>query len=351
MKNKIILLPLIALLAASCNLFGANTTQGVIKTVDGGGTWQAKNHIANTTSDGLNTLPISEMAFDSANHEHIYLTSSTNGFWRSFDSGDNWTQVLSKISAADFFLNPQDPNNIIVTGIYGDHGKMIRTKDGGATWEEIYNEASTSNAVNTITANPSNAAEIYAALNSGIIIKSVDGGTNWFVLYDMKTQILKMRFSKLNNALYAITADKGLYKSVDNGQHWDSITTQLTGVSGNYLISSSDYVSKFFKLGLDDDTAGVIYLTTSNGLYKTTNDGKNWAILNLPIQTNADVTRAIASTHGGMIAYTSIGSTIYKTLNGGQSWQTQGIPSANLVNKIIIDPTLPQISYAGLISK
>lgn len=348
MKNKIFLLSLIFFASAGCNLLASGAV-GVIKTVDGGGVWKASNRIANSKSGDISGISISEMTFDPNNHEHIYASSNTDGLWKSEDSGNSWTQILSRIDAYDFYLNPQDVNNIIVVGIYGEHGKMIRTKDGGVTWDEIYNEASTNNPVTSITANPNNPSEVYAVLNSGVSIKSVDGGTNWFVLTDAKAQVLRIRYSRINNTLYSLMSGRGLFKSTDGGLHWTSLTLILTGTDqGSFL---AQYVDRFYKMGLDDQSAGIIYLTTSKGLYKTTNEGQSWNKINLPIQKDSQPPRAIASTHGGVIAYTSIGSTIYKTLNGGESWQTQEIPSPNLVNKIIIDPALPQITYAGLTAR
>ncbi len=344
--KKIALAPLLLLLAISCNFLSNNGSLGVLKTVDGGGVWQTSNVIKDGKGAEIKGLVISEMAFDPNNHEHLYVSSINSGFWRSFSSGDKWEQVLSKINAYDFFLNPNDLNNIVVAGTFGDHGKIIRTRDGGTTWEEIYNEASTKNPVTTITANPNNPYELYAALNSGIIIKSIDGGTNWFVVNDAKTAIVKLRYSKLTNTIYALETSKGLYKSTDGGIRWTSLTDALTGEGQTSYISK--YIDKFYKLALDDEIGGVMYVTTSSGLYKTSDDGKSWFGINLPVNADSEDPRAIASTHGGVLAYTSIGSTVYKTLDGGKSWQTQGVPTNNLINKILIDPVLSQVTYAGL---
>ncbi len=348
MKKTIFLALLISLVSAGCNVLGIGSSGplGIVKTVDGGGTWVAKN-VAEGGGD-LSGLRVYEMVFDPVNHEHLYASTSS-GFLQSFDSGETWKQTLSKIVAYDFFLNPQNVQNILVAGIFGDHGKIIRTRDGGTTWEEVYNEASSDNPVFSIAASPSNPSEVYAALYSGTVIKSIDGGTNWFVVNDLKGVVLTMRYR--TNGIYALVSDRGLFKSTDGGLHWNSITNALTGSSGitSFIPESVD---TFFKLGIDDQANGVIYLTTSKGLFKTTNDGQSWAQIKLPLDVDAnDDPRAIASTHGGVLAYTSVGDTIFKTLDGGKSWQTQGFPSTSSVNKILIDPILPQITYAGLTAR
>lgn len=345
--KKIISLLSLLFISAGCSLTSSGTL-GVIKTLDGGGSWEVTNRIEgskNTISD----LSVSEMSFDPTDRQTIFLSSANSGLWVSRNAGTSWAPILSKISVYDFYIDPADTQNIYVAGIYNDRGKILRTRDGGGSWEEIYNEASVKNAVNTITVNPSNSRELYAALNSGVYIKSVDAGVNWFVLHEFEDQVLRTRFNRNNNTIYALMYLKGLAKSTNGGVTWTYISTSLTTKSyfeGESVLPQN--VQAFVRLGMDDNVGGVIYLTTSSGLYKTTDDGARWSYINIPIKTSAEKPRAIASAKGGMIAYTSIGNTIFKSLNGGQSWQTQTLPTGNLVNKIIIDPNLPQITYAGL---
>lgn len=352
MKKKIIALVALFLLSAGCNPFSTSSgIVGVLKTIDGGATWLPANTIANSESS-LSGVSVTEMSFSPANREHIFLGTINNGIWKSIDSASSWSQILAKFTVYDFFIDSQNPEIIFASGLYNSHGKIIRTNDGGKTWEEIYNEASVNNAVNTITTNPSVPGELYAALNSGTVIKSVDNGTTWFVIQQYKEQVFKMRYSRLNNSLYMLLRYKGVLRSMDQGKTWSDITTQLTSRPTYSLESfTSSTVDQFIKMSLDDQISGVIFLTSPKGLYKSTNDGTSWERLVIPVKSTAQTPRAIASSKGGMLAYTSIGGTIFKTLDGGKSWQTQGLPTNSAVNKILIDPQLPQITYAGLLEQ
>ena len=282
---------------------------GIAKTLDGGGVWQLANRVDD--SNNISGLDVSEIAFENNNHEVVYLGSLNGGFWVSKDSAATWQQLLSTVSVYDFYVDPTNSDNIFVVGLFANHGKIIRSKDAGATWEELYNEATVGNPVNSITGNPNSGNELYAVLSSGVVIKSVDGGVNW--------------------------------------SNTTSLLTERPFISSpNTQNIVPQEVSTFLKMGLDDQSGGVIYITTDAGLFKTTDDGQNWAFINLPVKRQEASPRAVASTRGGVIAYTSIGSTLFKTLDGGQSWQTQQLPSNNPVNKIIIDPVINNISYAGL---
>ena len=152
----------------------------------------------------------------------------------------------------------------------------------------------------------------------------------------------------MNGSIYFLTRNKGLFRSVDRGQTFQPISniTESAGLSITFVAAV-----QYYKMGIDDRDPRIIYLTTGSGLYKTTDDGRSWTLLNLPVKKEAQIPRAVASAQGGVLAYTSIGSTIFKTSNGGQSWQTQGLPTQSMVNTILIDPFLPQVTYAGLITR
>ncbi len=348
MIKKIFALSLILLMAQSCSLTKGGVL-GIVKTVDGGATWQSSNLMEGEKTGNISGLTVSELMFDPNNRETLYASSTNGGLWMSKDSAQTWKQILSEITIYDFYIDHTDTSTIYVSGTYNNHGKILKTANGGASWEQIYNEASSRNAVNTITGNPNNTQEIYAALNSGVMIKSQDGGINWFVIYDAKDQVLRMRFNPLNGQLYAIALTKGLAKSGNGGQTWTTLTSSLLATST--VLGTYEGASQFIKFALDDQNSQVIYLTSSKGVFKTTDEGVTWTGLILPVKGESMRPRAIASSRGGVVAYTSIDNTIFKTVNGGQSWQTQSLPTTNRVNSVIIDPVLPQISYLGLVPR
>jgi photosystem II stability/assembly factor-like uncharacterized protein len=350
MKKNILLFSLIFLVAAGCDILGGNALLGVVKTVDGGGTWQGTNKIEGLKNASIAGLNVSGMAFDPSDHETIFLSSVNGGMWKSDNSGTTWKQILSKITIYDFFVDHNNTNRIFVVGIYDDHGKVLRTMDGGKSWEELYNEASVGNGVNSITANPSNTDELYAGLNSGVVVKSQDGGINWFVLSEFEDQIIKIRYDRINSGLYLLSRNKGLFRSSNNGLDWTDISSNIKKPDQGAL-SQVTNIQTFTRMALDDQFPKIIYVTASTGLYKSVDDGRTWIFINLPIKDTALKPRAIASSKGGVVAYTSIGNTVFKTLNGGQSWQTQLTPTAAQVNVLLIDPVFPQITYAGLLSR
>jgi photosystem II stability/assembly factor-like uncharacterized protein len=334
--KRILIVGLIVFAAAGCNIFnfGSANVRGITKTVDAGNSWSMKNLISGTNAT-LSGMDVSEMMFAPNDSSKIYLSSTESGVWLSEDSAESWKPVLTRISVNDFYLSSVDSNKIFAAGMFDSHGKVVRTTNAGGSWEEVYNEASYKNPVNSITVNPANENEVYIGLNSGTLLRSNDAGTNWFVVYDFEEQILRLRFNPINKVFYAVTRSNGVGKSTDNGKTWAFVKPTET-----------DRVNR---VAFDDQNPEIMYMTSPNGIYKTPDGGKTWAFLNLPLKETAQQPRAVASSRNGMLAYTSIGNTMFRTGDGGQSWQTQILPTNAAVNRIIIDPQLAQITYAGLV--
>lgn len=338
----------ISLISASCNIFQSAGLNGVLKTIDGGQTWIASNAGVNGSAS-ISGLDVSDMAFDSVTSQTIYLSSIDAGLWQSQDAGGSWRQILSKIIIYDFYVSPTDSKTIYAVGTYNGHGKIVRSEDGGVSWTELYNEASNSNSVNTIAVNPINQNTLYAGLNDGTILQSIDGGINWEVVNTFADQILKLRYDHSNN-LYAFLRTKGLQESIDGGKTWNSIVQPLaTANFYNTDTYQQDQVSSYLKVATEADAPGIFFVTTNRGLYKTLDNGKHWSFINLPLNNQTQRPRAIAIANNGMLVYTSVGSTIYRSIDGGNSWQSEETPAGNLINKILIDPHNTSRIYAGLI--
>lgn len=349
MKNKLIILPLV-FLSAACNLFGTPTAGGVVKTVNGGADWQFSNVVKTGEKDSasLSGAKISKLAFDPQNREIVYAASYNAGLFRSQNSGTDWQKILSKIFVYDFAISPFDSKTIYVAGQFGDFGKGLKTTDGGASWEEIYNEASTGNPVRAVALNPSNPNELLLGTASGNLVKSSDGGISWQLVTNFSDRINSVLWQ--NGQIYVLLKSKGLLKSSGLSSNFENLTSGLARSS--FLESYTDITDKvesFNRVYVDLLSSNLIYLTTDKGLYKSTDEGKNWQKVVLPVKEGAQETRSISvALSSSNVVFTSIGATIYKSTDAGQSWQTQSIATKGFINYILIDPKLPQIVYAGI---
>lgn len=346
-KKTLALLSL-SLLAASCNPFAQSTPGGMVKSLNGGEDWQFINRIKDTNKTTLAPLSISSLASDPAKKDKIYAGSYNAGLFVSEDAGNSWTQILSKISVYDFAINPADPNLIYVGGVYADHGKVLVTTDGGKSWEEIFNEASSQNPVRAIALNPQDPKQVIAGLATGTVIKSTDGGRSWKLVGNHNDRVTKIRWQ--TGAVYLLFRGKGLFKSTDNGESFYDNNFGLKASESFYQAAVSAFTaSSFNQFVVSQFNPNTIYVTASNGLYKSSDGGNTWQRLPVPLTQENAVLRAIAlAPSDNNTIYASAGSTIYKTVDGGLQWKTQSVDTAGFINALLVDPALPQIAYAGI---
>lgn len=350
MKKIFLICASILFLSASCNFLSKQANSGIMKTTNGGADWQKANVIKDAKTGSLVFLNIMRLAFDPQNREIIFAATYTGGLFKSDNSGGSWTKILSKIVVYDVAVHPTDPKIIYASGIFGTAGKLLKTADGGKSWEEIYNEQSAQNPVRTVAINPESPNQVVIGLESGDIIKSADSGISWKFVDTFKSKIQRMYWQ--HGGLYILSKQFGLYKTSDFGTSFENISLGLTKIADIKkwnLMEQLDNVSNFNQFFIDPYSKNLIYLTSEQGLFKTVDEGKNWQKVALPIKSNETNVRAVAIARSSSnIVYVSVGNTIYKSVDGAQTFQTQSIQTPGFIYALLIDPELAQIAYAGI---
>ena len=109
---------------------------GIWKTVDGGQTWAC-------VSDPVRLTGIGAVAVAASRPETVYVgasgTGAMAGLYRSTDGGGHWDQVaLQGHAVASIVIDPRNAD--LVMAAAGDSGVM-RTEDGGKTWQTVLPDA------------------------------------------------------------------------------------------------------------------------------------------------------------------------------------------------------------------
>lgn len=347
-NKKFILIISLVFLSAACNPFAASPQAGVLKTVNGGSDWRKANTLK-TGTGSLSATYISKLAFDPANSQTVFAASFSDGLFKSDDAAATWSNVLSNIQVYDFGINPQNSKIIYTAGLCVDHGCLLKTLDGGASWNEVYHEAGSSNPVRSVAINPVNTNQMIIGTTLGSAVKSSDGALSWQLANNFKDQVNRVLWQ---DNVYVLLKDNGLFKSTDFGATFTELTGSLKSADNSIGIDNltgNSKVGTYHQIYADLNSPSLIYLTTDKGLYKSLDAGVTWTAQSLPVQPGQNPARAIAvSRNSSSIVYVSVGGTVYKSLDGGASWQTQGIVTTGFINYILIDPALPQIAYAGV---
>lgn len=167
-----------------------------------------------------------------------------------------------------------------------------------------------------LAVDPANSNIVYIAPNFAGIYKSIDGGVNWTSITD---PILSLPFDRqtirivavqrISGALYASPSGGKIFRSMDQGATW---TAQSSG------ITSSVQVIEF-----DPASPGTMYAGTQTGIFKTTDNAASWLPSSGPPLVNVTAISVCPSQPSVVFAATAPGG-LFKSSDGGQTWATSG---------------------------
>jgi photosystem II stability/assembly factor-like uncharacterized protein len=110
---------------------------------------------------------------------------------------------------------------------------------------------------------------------------------------------------------------------------------------------------------LADNPDFIVVGAASGGVWKTINGGAEWTPLfdeqstlnigSVAIQQSNPSVMWVGTGEGNPRNSLNIGEGIFKTIDGGKSWNKMGLEKTMNIHRILIDPTNPNIVYAGAI--
>ncbi len=156
----------------------------------------------------------------------VYAGGEGGGLWKTTDKGLHWSLLTAGIlhgSIGAVRVHPTNPDIVL----FGTGGKIVRSTDGGATWETVY---SANNLwVNDIAISDADPNILLAAADQGLL-RSVDGGTSWSSLFSNQTWSVKMKVGDPNtvyvsrksgsSADFLISTDGGATFAPSNSGLW-----------------------------------------------------------------------------------------------------------------------------------
>ncbi|HSZ57460.1 MAG TPA: autotransporter-associated beta strand repeat-containing protein, partial [Tepidisphaeraceae bacterium] len=212
---------------ASNNLLSGNFLR---RSDDGGATWT-------TITSGIDPnepqFYYAGFAVDPANGNH--LVYGTDRVYQSLDGGNSWTPIStpgangwtanSTGTISNLAIAPSDPNTIYAT----DSGHIFVTTNDGATWVQ---RDSFSSPYAQIVVDPSNPQVAYVmswAFGTNKVMRTSDGGATWENvsgnLPDLPTFTLA-----INQGTLYVGNDNGVWASTDDGTTWAPYATGLPNV-------------------------------------------------------------------------------------------------------------------------
>jgi len=269
----------------------------IMHTTDGGQNWDLQTD-PSTMGDYLDVYFLDENNGWVVGYYRIIL--------RTTDGGHSWEKISNQIpnetnyTAIKFF----DANNGILCGYQKDVGGVtLITNDGGLNWTDTSPEQK-SNVVNRFNALDINdAGEVFVCGTLGSIYKSTDMGNTWTDLSTNSTRYIDIEFEE-NQTGYLLTNSQVL-KTTDNGETWEYYANNPSFSTINDLNISENCL---FTCG---------YYTE---VYKYDNENNIWEELLYNNPSKFQELKFTSETEGFAIMGNSFLGSPMKTVDGGYTW-------------------------------
>ncbi|MDP6097712.1 MAG: hypothetical protein QGG67_17255 [Gammaproteobacteria bacterium] len=354
---------------------GTAGIRGIFRSLDGGNTWERKNNgVVEATG-----ITFRGIAIEPGNSDVMYAaaeidSSVWNGepsqgrefdmtagvVYKSVDAGDNWNAVWRGNNLARYILiNPDATDTIYVsTGIFdreaansdpntplktvpGGEG-VIKSTDAGASWQNI-NNGIDNLYVGSLVLGPADPDRLLAGVgnsqyfaNSGVYY-STNGGQSWNQGAGIADIITAVEFSESDSGVaYAGSVD-AIYKSQDDGQNWARLGEDDWGPEGIRAGFPSDFQ-------LDFENSNRLFVNNyAGGNYLSLDGGETWSTASQGY-TGAMVRDVIVDPDNPGHVLAASRSGLFETPDGGTTWlgRNNGIMKVLEWNAIAMSPASNQ---------
>ncbi len=249
-------------------IYAEGVTGGIIISRDRGTSWDG------WSSPGL--VAIRQILVHPVDTSTVLAASSSGGLRRTTDAGVTWSNVLPgfSIDGESITMYPPAPDTIYA-GNFPD-GKVYRSTDRGATWEE---RGVSSNRLCALAVKPDDPDVLCAGTGGGTISRSTDGGLSWTIVKQGTAgsefqEVPKIVFHPLAPTVgYATTYGSldttlDVWKTTDGGATWNRTALQKFAT---------------WSIVVDPTDPGIVYVGSFSGVlstvYRTTDGGGSWTPL------------------------------------------------------------------------
>ena len=269
---------------------------GILKTTDGGQTWEKSLDWTQGDLRGVQALAINPQ-----NSNTVYA-ATTEGLYRSYDAGQTWVIIHDIRMAVDVLIHPLDSNTLFVT--YGSlnptanttNTGIYRSQDGGNSFSLMSGLPTNYTGKALIDISSSDPDVLYASVQNFQLAnpttpfglyKSENGGDSWLRINNQNVALWQGWYSH-DVAVHPADPNMVIYvgidcfKSEDGGQtleqksFWDHWTFGQVPVGGSE--GPPDYVHADIHAAYYHPTdSNTIFLATDGGIFVSQDNGESWA--------------------------------------------------------------------------
>jgi photosystem II stability/assembly factor-like uncharacterized protein len=260
----------------------------LLKTNNGGQSWQSIHDDNETAFYCMSFLNETQGIVGS--YDKVLITN---------DAGSTWTPV--ELPGFETFYDIEWKTDSIIFATC-ERGVIIRSMDGGRTWEKITTGPSFDGSIkaatwydeNTIMAFTNYPNEIVKSVNKGFLWEKLSAPAEGFLRYNCASAIP-------GEALFVSTMEGLVFKTINGGESWQTIETGTTNP-----ISTIHFINA--------ETG--IFTTNDGNIYLTSNGGDTWAT----VSSGTPNITGLAFYDNQLGMAVGAEGTILRTTDGGLNW-------------------------------
>ncbi|MBU1119066.1 hypothetical protein KKH43_04255 [Patescibacteria group bacterium] len=246
-------------------MFLGTLEKGMLKSTNGGDLWEQTGQQEGTFYG---------IAIDPKNNRQLYAAGYIDTYGkilRSGNGGQDWHEVYREgdpeIKVFDVVVDHFDTRNIYATN---QNGVVIKSEDYGENWVVI--NRLDGRAI-FLRMSPFDSRILFVASPDFGIVRTLDGGETWEEIrineddFSGANKIYDLQFHPTEPNTILIGSQYGLLRSPDLGATWESIPL-LTTPGENALV----------RLAIDPENPDNMYLSIDTSMYKSTDAGAHWKI-------------------------------------------------------------------------
>jgi photosystem II stability/assembly factor-like uncharacterized protein len=315
----------------------------VYRSADAGVNWTAGK-----TGFGINSDTTPLVVSPAFATDHTLFVGTSTGVYKSNDSGDTLTQVLAGGKIEALVVSPAFATDQTLFA-YSQYFGASKSIDGGETWLPANTGLSTGNQdikALAISADYENDHTVFAGFtgwsSSPIVYKSTDGDANWVaintglpLMIDVTALAISPNYTNDSTIYVATTAvdylsgglPEQVYRSIDGGAHWTLMSTFPRVITA--MTISPGYAS--------DHT---VIVTTTKGIFKTTNQGVSWPPVNTTQYVYSVVLSPSYTIDQTLFAGVYDANRYYTSINGGSTLSAinSSFVPANQYGQLAVSP-------------
>lgn len=305
--------------ATDATAFIGEYTGGIYRTQDGGQAWRVLNQ-------NIWVLRPFDIAFSPGFvQDNTVFLGVRDYFYRSTDGGENWLAQaipgMGQLRISPGFVT--DHTLFIKT----QHSNLFKSTDGGATFNPVWESSDSVLFTMVLSSDYGNDQTIFIRLEGAGVFRSQDGGQSWQPINtglvipanDAHGQ-LAVSADYANDQTVFTTSQAGLFKSTNGGELWS-------------LVESVPYTGEnnILALALSPDYAHdqTLFITLEGrGLYKSQDGGQSFVEMAPWLIQHHQLFDVLVLSPTYAVDQTLLGAgrDLFKSTDGGQTWTPIAIP-------------------------